>query len=263
MLLYALIGAGMASALGDQTTKGALFAGILAPALITNAINGAQDSRPSPSPKVEAALVSFLISPAHAQSTTGTDGFTFASSKIFGMKAAASQHWFDSLPGTQKAEVKKAANSDDLKAVSFTGTNPAGAMGAEVDVCFVGMSETAVVPYIAGPVNKTETGTKKGTTPADNTFFDCTAKQKLTVSPGATQTLLAPPNAVAVTVAGKTFLLNKPHSQLGVTFQTRTTAKNDFWWALGGSRDLSVTAVGANSLDGGEKAMTAVTFHGS
>src|ERR1700692_4019940 len=45
VLLYAVLGSGIAFALGEQTIRGAFFAGITAPALITNAITGAQDVR--------------------------------------------------------------------------------------------------------------------------------------------------------------------------------------------------------------------------
>jgi hypothetical protein len=40
VLLYAVLGSGIAFALGEQTIRGAFFAGIAAPALITNAITG-------------------------------------------------------------------------------------------------------------------------------------------------------------------------------------------------------------------------------
>jgi xanthine/uracil/vitamin C permease (AzgA family) len=44
LLLYAVIGAGIAIALGEQNLRGALFAGIAAPALIASAITGSQDA---------------------------------------------------------------------------------------------------------------------------------------------------------------------------------------------------------------------------
>ncbi|MCJ8141624.1 hypothetical protein MKI84_01705 [Ancylobacter sp. A5.8] len=67
--LYAVLGGGLALALGEQNLRGALFAGIAAPALISNAITGAQDARMQPQ-LVPAQPVSLLFSTAHAQEAT-------------------------------------------------------------------------------------------------------------------------------------------------------------------------------------------------
>ncbi|MDQ0301293.1 hypothetical protein [Ancylobacter polymorphus] len=65
--LYAILGGGIALALGEQNLRGALFAGIAAPALISNAITGAQDARYQPVPARTSYFEQLISTAAHAQ----------------------------------------------------------------------------------------------------------------------------------------------------------------------------------------------------
>lgn len=199
--LYAIIGGGIAIALGEQNMRGALFAGIAAPALITNAITGAQDD----GAKGQQAKVSVsLIAPAYAESL-GHDrvayNFTSEVAKLNRLSAPILQ-----------------AN----KSVTIFGPSVATSP-TTVDVCFLDQENA-----------------KAALSPADDgKNVMCSKQVQLTAKSGTSETLQAPPETAAVSVAGKPIVLDKPLNPVGLTVEKRPTFLNDFLWSLGGKRALS------------------------
>jgi hypothetical protein len=117
--------------------------------------------------------------------------------------------------------------SESAKIVTIEGSSPSQ-VPVPVDVCFVGRSDPSKA--------LTENNLK------------CLKQENVIASPTQKKTLVAPRDSVAVSVAGKTFLLNKLINPVGVTVKSRPTVLKGFWWALGGKRGVDVQSVGAVNL---------------
>lgn len=71
LILFGILGAIIAFGFGSKEVKAAIVAGIAAPAIVTNVISGVQDSRLDANVVAEeTAIVTFLATEAHAQTTS-------------------------------------------------------------------------------------------------------------------------------------------------------------------------------------------------
>lgn len=199
--LYAIIGAGIAIALGEQNMRGALFAGIAAPALITNAITGAQDN--GPQGQQSRPLVSW-ITPAYAEALGNYHvAYNFMSEVVK----------LNRLP----TSILKANKSVTILGPSVP-IHP-----AKIDICFLDQENAKAALSAAD----------------DDKIVKCSKQVQLTTNTGASETLEAPPETAAVSVAGRPIVLDKVMNPVGVSVENRPTFLNDFLWALGGKRTFS------------------------
>ena len=199
-LIYAVLGAVVASAFGEQSSKGALFAGIAAPAIIANAISvspapGNPQSTASSRPQ---ASISYLVPQAQARELNGN--------------VAAKPNLADT-----NFPISAATASDTGKTITIKGAAERF-LSLNLDVCFLPRAETNSPSSASG---------------ADS---NCLKSENITAKSGSTQTLYAPPDAAAVSIAGKTFRLDEPISNVEVPVQTHPTRWQDIWWALGGKQ---------------------------
>lgn len=218
--LYGLIGGVVALALGEQNLRGALFAGIAAPALVSNAITGAQNERP-PSGRPPVVIHEAPFSPASGAPAPKPGSF------LFGMPTSIAIHF---LVSTAQAQQHPAPPSPNVpSAAPIAGATPtvaaSGTMDVRVRFQTIAPGQTPVRLCLIDP-------SQPGSCAWSATVSSSTDVTSLPVQPGA-----------ALVVNGTTVPVNPESTGISVDVRSASSPVADFRWALGGRREAGRTQI--------------------